>query len=1055
MLKDVLGKLFGTRHQREAKRVKPIIEEIHGHEATLAALDDAALQAQTSKFRDILADRTGALETRVAELKDAKRSAVDPSERDRIDDELTGSDGRSGAEGALRAAVSEVLDELLPEAFATVREAARRLKDSAAAVTGHEQLWDMVPYDVQLAGGIQLHLGRIAEMATGEGKTLVATLPLYLNALAGRGTHLVTVNSYLARRDSQWMGHLFTWLGLTVACLDDTEPGSIDRRAAYNADITYGTNNEFGFDYLRDNMVHSLDQRVQRKHYYAIVDEVDSVLVDEARTPLIISGPVGNENDAMYQAHNASVAKLVREQESLVNQLVAEGERLMPTDTEGASLLIYKAQLGGPKNKKLFKILGETGVKQLVQKRELEHLADRKLPVNKQQYSDIEEELHFVLDERGHTVHLTDRGVNLMSSLTGEDFLLPDISVEVGRLDAATDLDPQQKLEQRALLQREYAMRSERLNIVHQLLRAYALYEKDVNYVVQDAQVLIVDEFTGRTMPGRRWSEGLHQAVEAKEGVQVKGETQTMATITIQNYFRMYEKLGGMTGTAETEETEFHQIYTLEVSVIPTNRPIVRDDRQDLVFKTRREKYNAIVDEVKRLHELGFPILVGTVNVEVSETIARLIQRAGMKCSVLNAKYHQREAEIVAEAGQPGAITIATNMAGRGTDIKLGAGVTEERPSQVKDADGKVIDVTEIGGLHIIGSERHESRRIDRQLRGRAGRQGDPGSSQFFLSLEDDLMRLFGSERIAKLMDRLGAQEGEMLTHPLITRSIEQAQKRVELQNFQARKRLLEYDDVMNQQREVVYSLRSFALDGGEELRGESRKMVEKAIGRRVEMGLADYESPEQWDLAALQQDLLMQYLLPVTAFAGGDAERPTDVAQASVAAVEAATAAFEAKLAELDSVMDENGVGFSGRMLSLVMLNVLDEKWKDHLYDLDQLRNAIHYRSWGQKDPLVEYKQEAYTMFVDLMQDVYHTFAERFMKAQLVLNEPEPEPMRDITDLIPPQFGNGAESPQFGAPTKRYNAFGILEDIPPVELAAPKVEAEPKPRDRKDRKKK
>jgi len=1051
MLKDVLGKLFGTRHKREAKRVKPIIDEIHRQEEALASLDDVTLQAQTARFRDLLAARTGALEARVAELKEAKRDAVDVAARDQIDDQLTGADGRSGVEGELRAIVAEVLDEILPEAFATVREAARRLKGSAASVTGHPQVWDMVPYDVQLAGGIQLHLGRIAEMGTGEGKTLVATLPMYLNALAGRGTHLVTVNSYLARRDSQWMGHLFSWLGLSVACLDDTEPGSIDRRAAYNADITYGTNNEFGFDYLRDNMVHSLDQRVQRKHYFAIVDEVDSVLIDEARTPLIISGPVGNDNDSMYQAHNSSVAKLIREQDALVNQLVADGERLMATDTEGASLLFYKAQLGGPKNKKLFKILGETGVKQLVQKRELEHLADRKLPPAKQQYSDIEDELHFVLDERGHTVHLTDRGVDLMTKTTGEDFLLPDISVEIGRLDAATDLEPQERLEQRAVLQREYATRSERLNIVHQLLRAYALYEKDVNYVVQDAQVLIVDEFTGRTMPGRRWSEGLHQAVEAKEGVQVKGETQTMATITIQNYFRMYEKLGGMTGTAETEETEFHQIYTLEVGVIPTNRPVIRDDRQDLVFKTRREKYNAIVDEVKRLHELGYPILVGTVNVDVSETIARLIQRAGMKCNVLNAKYHQREAEIVAEAGQPGAITIATNMAGRGTDIKLGGGVTEGKPSQVHDADGKLIDVTEIGGLHIIGSERHESRRIDRQLRGRAGRQGDPGSSQFFLSLEDDLMRLFGSERIAKLMDRLGAQEGEMLTHPLITRSIEQAQKRVELQNFQARKRLLEYDDVMNQQREVIYSLRSFALEGGEELRGEARKMVAKAVSRRVELGLADYESPEQWDLAALQQDLMMQYLLPVPSFVDGAADRPGDVPQAQIAASDAATATFDEKLSELDSVMDESGVGFSGRMLSLVMLNVLDEKWKDHLYDLDQLRNAIHYRSWGQKDPLVEYKQEAYTMFVDLMQDVYHTFSERFMKAQLVLNEPEP-PLDMAAFSAPPALAAGTQNG--AAPTKRYNAFGILEDIPPEELAAPAKSDEPKPRDRKDRKK-
>ncbi|MCU0618522.1 MAG: preprotein translocase subunit SecA [Gemmatimonadaceae bacterium] len=1000
-------------------------------------MDDATLQAQTAKFRRILAERTSALEATVASLKEAKRAAGDQAERDRIDDELNGADGRGGADGALRAAIAETLDELLPEAFATVREACRRLQGTSEVVTGQTLTWDMVPYDVQLMGGIQLHLGRIAEMATGEGKTLVATLPLYLNALAGRGAHLVTVNSYLARRDSQWMGHLFGWLGLTVGCLDDTEPGSFERRAAYECDITYGTNNEFGFDYLRDNMVSSLQQRVQRAHWFAIVDEVDSVLIDEARTPLIISGPVGNEGDALYAEHNTAVARLVRQQEAIVTQLVADGERLLATDADGASLRFYKAQLGSPKNKRLMKVLGEPGIKQAVQKRELEHIADRKLPSGKQAFRDIESELLFVLDERGHTVHLTDRGVDEMVKMTGEAFVLPDISVEIGRLDTDTTLDPTQRLQARNTINHEYAVRSERLNIVHQLLRAHALYERDVNYVVQDGQVLIVDEFTGRTMPGRRWSEGLHQAVEAKEGVQVKGETQTMATVTIQNYFRLYRKLAGMTGTAETEETEFHEIYGLEVAVIPTNRPIVRDDRQDLVYKTRREKYNAIVEEVKRLHGLGYPVLVGTVNVEVSETLARMIQRAGMKCQVLNAKYHQREAEIVAMAGQPGAITIATNMAGRGTDIKLPDPIVREaRPSQVRDADNKLVDVTEIGGLHIIGSERHESRRIDRQLRGRAGRQGDPGASQFFLSLEDDLMRLFGSDRIARLMDRMGAQEGEMLTHPLITRSIEQAQKRVELQNFQARKRLLEYDDVMNQQREVVYSLRDFALEGGEELRGEARKMVEKAVARRVETALADYDDPEQWDLAVVQQELMMQYLLPVPAFADGGT-RPAGIPDAQRAAVEAALAAFDGKCTELDMVRDETGTGLAGQLLALVMLNVLDEKWKDHLYDLDQLRAAIHYRSWGQKDPLVEYKQEAYTMFVDLMQDVYHTFAERFMKAQVVLEGPEygDGTWADAGAAAPAAAPVAqAERPM---PTKRYNAFGILEDIPPEELEA------------------
>src|SRR5687767_6327738 len=671
----------------------------------------------------------------------------------------------------------------------------------------------MVAYDVQLIGGVQLHRGRIAEMATGEGKTLVATLPLYLNALPGKGAHLVTVNSYLARRDSQWMGHVYKWLGLTVGCIDDTEPGTAERRAGYLCDITYGTNNEFGFDYLRDNMVVALDQRVQRGHHFAIVDEVDSVLIDEARTPLIISGPVGNESDRDYAQYNGMVSRLAREQTELVNHLVGEAERALEKgDTDAAATSLYQANLGAPKNKRLLKVLQEQGNRQLMQKRELDVIADRKIPAGKRQFVDVEEELLYVIDEKGHTVHLTDRGVDVLSPSDRDAFMLPDISEAVHRIDHDAEMLPQEKVEARLAIEREYALKSEKLNIVHQLLRAHSLYERDVNYVVQEGQVLIVDEFTGRTMPGRRWSEGLHQAVEAKEGVQVKGETQTLATITIQNYFRMYEKLGGMTGTAETEETEFFQIYGLEVSVIPTNRDIVRDDRHDLVYKTRREKYNAIAEETKRLHELGFPVLVGTTSVDASETLSRMFTRAGLKHNVLNAKYHQREAEIVAGAGQPGAITIATNMAGRGTDIKLGAGVTEAKPSVIKDEEGKDIEIEEDGGLHIIGSERHESRRIDRQLRGRAGRQGDPGSSRFFLSLEDDLMRLFGSERISGLMERMGVQEGEVIEHPWVTQAIGRAQKRVEGHNFDIRKHLLEYDNVMNQQRTVVYDLRNKAL---------------------------------------------------------------------------------------------------------------------------------------------------------------------------------------------------------------------------------------------------
>ncbi|HJR42099.1 MAG TPA: preprotein translocase subunit SecA [Gemmatimonadaceae bacterium] len=1018
MLKPILTAIFGTRHERELKRVQPIVDAVNQEYERLSSVSENELRAQTEKLRGIVRERTEAIERQIAELRERKRVTPDPTERESIDQELMGGDGRGGLEAELRRTISDTLDEILPEAFATVREAARRLMGSSVEVTGHPVEWNMIHYDVQLIGGVQLHEGRIAEMATGEGKTLVATLPLYLNALAGKGAHLVTVNSYLARRDSQWMGHIYKYLGMTVGCIDDTEPGTQERRDAYLADITYGTNNEFGFDYLRDNMVTALEQRVQRPHWYAIVDEVDSVLIDEARTPLIISGPVGNENDMVYREHNAAVARLVRAQADIANKLVAEGEAALEAgNEEEAGLRLYQAQLGSPKNKRLLKVLQEQGVQQLVQKTELAHIADRKLPPSKQQYRDIEERLLYVLDEKGHTVHLTDKGVEHLSPSDHDAFVLPDISEAVHQIDHDDSATPARKLELRAEIEREYALKSEKLNILHQLLRAHSLFEKDVNYVVQEGQVLIVDEFTGRTLPGRRWSEGLHQAVEAKEGVQVKGETQTLATITIQNYFRMYEKLAGMTGTAETEETEFHQIYKLDVSVIPTHRKVIRDDRHDLIYKTRREKYNAILEEVQRLHGLGFPVLVGTVSVDVSETLSRMFQRAGIRHNVLNAKYHQREAEIVAAAGQPEAVTIATNMAGRGTDIKLGPGVTVSKPSTIKDPDGKEEEVTECGGLHIIGSERHESRRIDRQLRGRAGRQGDPGASQFFLSLEDDLMRLFRSDRIAKLMDRMGAQEGEVLTHPLITRSIEQAQKRVELQNFQARKRLLEYDDVMNQQREVIYSLRAFALEGGEELKGEAIKMVEKAIERRVATNLEAYEEPEDWDFALLRQDLLMHYLLSVPY---ADDALPATVEDAQALARTAGLEAFDTKMRTLGD--------FAGQVLALVMLNVIDEKWKDHLYDLDQLRAAIHYRSWGQKDPLIEYKQEAYTMFVDLMSDIHNTFAERFLKVQLQFDPSGQGTLGDGRDRPPAR--------QQPRPTRRYNALGVLEDVP-VEATA------------------
>jgi preprotein translocase subunit SecA len=974
MIKQMMTAVFGTRFERERKRLQPLVDEIKSHEARLAELSEAELKAQTQRFKDRIAERTGALKAELEQVRAEKHGCPDPTERERLETRF------HELERQWKKALAGALDELLPEAYATVREACRRLVGTTVLVTGHELTWDMVPYDVQLIGGIVLHQGRIAEMATGEGKTLVATLPLYLNALTGRGTHLVTVNNYLARRDSQWMGHVFSYLGLSVSCLDDTEPSSPERRAAYLADITYGTNNEFGFDYLRDNMVFSLEQRVQRDHAYAIIDEVDSILIDEARTPLIISGPVGNEEDDKYAQFNRQVAELVRKQTAVVNTLLAEGEALLEGDAKArdeAALKLYQAQLGMPKNKRLLKLLNETGVKQMVQKMELESIADRKLPMKQQRMRDLEEALFFVLDEKGHSVHLTDRGATALSPDDPMLFIVPDISEAVHALDKDPELSPHDRIARRREIEGEYALKSEKLHIIHKLLQAHALYEKDVDYLVQDGQVLIVDEFTGRIMHGRRWSDGLHQAVEAKEGVQVKGETQTFATITIQNYFRMYDKLAGMTGTAETEESEFFQIYGLEVSVIPTNRPMRRSDQQDRIYKTRREKYNAMGDEVERLHELGLPILIGTVSVDVSETLSKTLKRRGLKHEVLNAKYHEREAEIVAQAGRVGAITIATNMAGRGTDIKL----------------DPALDLTqEEAGLQIIGTERHESRRIDRQLRGRSGRQGDPGQSVFFLSLEDDLMRLFGSDRIARWMDKSGSEEGEVITGGLVTSAIGKAQQRVELQNFQARKRLLEYDDVMNQQREVIYSLRLFALERGEELKAEAQRMIEAAVERTTRQFLGAAARPDEYDRGGLRELLTLQYLVnpePVL-----DAEATPDLAAVLAAVRSEGDATFNRKVQYLQEFSRTINVPeVDAQVLSQVMLSVLDEKWKDHLYDLDQLRNAIHYRGWGQKDPLVEYKKEAYEMFEDLMHDIQSTFTERFLKIQVSAEPPRQQP--------------------------------------------------------------
>ncbi|MBI4513268.1 MAG: preprotein translocase subunit SecA [Gemmatimonadetes bacterium] len=1021
MLKAVATKLFGTKFERDVKKIQPLVQEIFRHEARLRTFTDAELRAQTEKFRAVIRERAGSLESQIAELKETKKRTEDASERESLAVRLR------NVEEALYRETQDVLDELLPEAYATVREACRRLLGKEIVVRGQRMVWDMVPYDVQLIGGIVLHQGKIAEMATGEGKTLVATLPLYLNALPGKGVHLVTVNDYLAKRDAEWMGVVFDFLALTVGCIDAAEPGSRERRAAYLCDVAYGTNNEFGFDYLRDNMVLRLEDRVQRGHHFAIIDEVDSILIDEARTPLIISGPVGDEDNKKYREYNAMVAELARRQTRIVNELVAEAETLLREAEEAeeageadkeyeAGEKLLAAQRGMPKHNRLMKLLQEPGVKKLLQRVEADYMRDKRL-------HELEELVLYTMDEKGHTVHVSDQGLDLLSPNDHQAFIVPDLSEAVHRIEHDESLSLDEKRGRIAALEREYAEKNEKIHIIHNLLKAYTLFEKDVDYVVENGQVVIVDEFTGRKMPGRRWSDGLHQAVEGKEAVTVRGETQTLATITIQNYFRLYDKLAGMTGTAETEEAEFHQIYGLEVVVIPTNRPVRRIDEDDLVYKTKREKYNALLAEIERLHGRNLPILVGTTNVETSELISKMLRRRGTAHNVLNAKQHEREAEIVAHAGMPGAVTIATNMAGRGTDIKLGPGVKRCKVCGIQSrlpAFGQVQeepDLTEeeiraLGcyddppcGLQILGTERHEARRIDRQLRGRSGRQGDPGASRFFLSLEDDLMRLFGSQRIAGLMDKMGAQEGEVITHPLVTKSIERAQKRVEMQNFDARKRLLEYDDVMNQQREVIYDLRLFALEGGEDLKGEVWEMITHAVqSRRDEYCPAD-AAPDEWDLAGLRNRLLLDFFIHcprLPAEGDGQASGWDERDAVESYCLEEARAASKRKL--------ESFGEHTERVLSWLVLWTIDEKWKDHLYDLDQLKAGIYYRAWGQKDPLIEYKREAYEMFVDLMRDIQNTVADRLFKTQIAEPPPPPRPLR-VSALSGPTL----EAPQRG----------------------------------------
>jgi len=932
MSENIITKIFGSKHERDIKKIKPRVEEINTLFEEYKSLSDEELKGKTGEFKQ-----------RIKEHLEPYQMEGTPAEE-------------------LKKAEQEILDQILPEAFAVVKETCRRLVGKKWELCGIEIEWDMVPFDVQLIGAVVLHQGKISEMATGEGKTLVATMPVYLNALSGKGVHLVTVNDYLAKRDSQWMGEIYKYLGLAVGCIQN-EMDNAERKVQYNCDITYGTNNEFGFDYLRDNMAIRAEDRVQRGFYYAIVDEVDSVLIDEARTPLIISGPVSSSTQR-YNEMKPLVDQLVKRQMVLVNKLVAEGEELLKEGKEyEAGIKLLTAQRGAPKNKKLMKLLKETGVKKMITGVELDFMREKKL-------SEIDDLLYFSIDEKENSTNLNEMGRSLLSPQEQALFVIPDITEGIHEIDSNPDLSFQEKIEKKEELYRLHAERSEKVHNISQILKAYSLFERDVEYVVQDGKVLIVDEFTGRLMPGRRYSDGLHQAIEAKEGVKVEGETQTLATITLQNYFRLYQKLAGMTGTAVTEAGEFWEIYKLDVLVIPTNEPVRRIDYNDVVYRTKREKYNAIIEEIKEYHQAGLPILVGTVSVDVSETLSRMLKREGIKHSVLNAKYHQQEAEIVSQAGKSGTVTIATNMAGRGTDIKLGQGVVKSPYCRLiaENPEGLCPNLEELKcyenvpcGLHILGTERHEARRIDRQLRGRSGRQGDPGSSRFYLSLEDDLMRLFGSDRIAAVMDRLGVKEGEVIQHGMVTKAIERAQKRVEAQNFAIRKHLLEYDNVMNQQREVIYDRRAAALEGAD-LKEEVLGLIEKVVESKVNQFTGSNEYPENWNLTGLREELRKIFLLELK-FKDEDIPKLTQNE-------------LKEKIASVVKEIYENkekayGSEVMRQLERFAMLQAIDESWKEHLYELDMLKTGIGLRAYGQKDPLLEYKKEAFQMFAEMVDRV------------------------------------------------------------------------------------
>ncbi len=903
MLTKILKAVFGSKSGRDVKRLLPKVARINQLEIEYQKLSEEALKAKTTEFQERL---------------------------------------RNG----------ETTDDIMCEAFAVVKNACRRLCGTTITVCDHELTWDMVPFDVQLIGGIVLHQGKIAEMATGEGKTLVATLPLYLNALTGKNCQLVTVNDYLARRDSEWMGTIFRYLGLTVGCIqNEMEPA--ERREQYNLDITYGTNSEFGFDYLRDmGMALRREHLVQRNHFYAIIDEVDSILIDEARTPLIISGPVAVSTN-QFEKLRPAIADLFNRQNLLCGRLIQEARTVLSKENasedemETAIRKLLQVRLGMPQHKQLMHLLESSEILKRLEKMELFVKSDQ----NRGLLQEVQADLFFAMDEKHHEADLTEKGRLAVSPDDPHAFVLPDLLESIHAIDTDAALSAREKAEKKQAFQQDFAEKSERLQNLSQLLRAYCLFEKDVHYVVAENKVLIVDEHTGRILPGRRFSDGLHQALEAKENVEIEKETQTLATITIQNYFRMYEKLAGMTGTAETEANEFHQIYKLDVVVIPTNKPCQRFDHNDCVYKTKREKFNAIVNETEEAYKRGQPVLLGTISVEDSELVSRLLKLRKIPHNVLNAKNHAMESDIVARAGQKYAVTVATNMAGRGTDIKLGEGVAD------------------LGGLYVIGSSRHDSRRIDRQLRGRSARQGDPGTSRFYVSLEDNLMRLFGSDRIVRIMERFGLEEGEELQHPWLTKSIETAQRRVEQHHFSIRKRTLEYDDVMNKQREVIYGFRKETLFN-DNCREEIFTIVDTAIFRHIQDALAT-ASKDSSGSSGIDRDSLMGWL-NMTFPIGFDEKAVFKVRPNGEPDVDAMCDAIVARVKEMyalkESVEDPEGLVWLERHL---ILSAVDRLWQDHLYAMDNLRSSIGLRAYAQKDPLVEYKQEAFKMFDVLMQDI------------------------------------------------------------------------------------